>query len=107
MSKLTCKTIYTKDSGVCIYNIDFPKFRTEIKDPMTGKPVSKRVYKIPELNDLIIDEISYRMLKESSDKFFFSIPIPGYSQDIRSLKPLTKEQHKEFQRKKDKIKFCT
>lgn len=89
-----CKTIYTENKGSCFYNLDFPikKFN------------SQNFYFLPELN-IYIDEISYRMLKESSDKFFFSIPIPGYSQDIRSLKPLTKEQHKEFQRKKDKIKY--
>lgn len=103
MSKLTCKTIYTKDSGVCIYNTDFPKYRAEIKDSVTGKPVSKRVYKIPELNDLIIDEVSYRMFVTSGDRYFYAVKTA--TPNLYSLKPLSRNEYKEFSKTKPEYSY--
>lgn len=85
-----CKTIYTAEKGSCFYDLNFPKKQFN----------SKNFYEIPELG-IFIDENSYRVLKESSAKFFYAVQLPGYANDIKSLKPLTKEEYKKFSKNRN------
>lgn len=98
MTSLICKTIYTRDRGVCIYDSDFPKVIIENKDGSEEK-----AYKIPEFDNLIIDEISYKMFKSSKNRFFTAVSIPGTR--IKSLKPLSKNEYKDFLKTRDEGKF--
>lgn len=74
---LTCKTIYTDNNGYCFYNIDFPRQESKIGI----------LYFIPEL-EININEGSYRMLKNSNERFFYGIQDKD---GVYRLKPLKKD----------------
>lgn len=83
---IVCKTVYTPESGACIYSSDFPR-----------KKVNNSIYYgIPEL-DIYIDEISYHAFKNPDYKVFYAIEKEN---GLYYLQPLTKEQHKKYQKDK-------
>lgn len=83
---VVCKTVYTPESGACIYSSNFP--RKKVND--------KIYYGIPEL-DIYIDEISYHAFKNPDYKVFYAIEKEN---GLYYLQPLTKEQHKKYQKDK-------
>lgn len=92
---IICKTIYTSDKGVCIYNTDFISKKNN---------KNERIYQIPELG-IYIDELNYKMFTSSDERFFFAVSIPGINPMYKSLIPLSKEKHKKLPLEKGDYKY--
>lgn len=89
---IVCKTVYTPTSGACIYNSNFSRRKID----------NNIYYFIPELN-IYIDEISFNTFKNPDHKVFYAIK--NDDSDTYYLKPLTKEQHKNYQKYKDDFEY--
>ena len=83
---VVCKTVYTPESGACIYSSNLDRLKLN----------DKIYYSIPEL-DIYIDEISYHAFKNPDYKVFYAIEKEN---GLYYLQPLTKEQHKKYQKDK-------